>query len=167
MVESSSYIDSYDLRKVILFGAAGSSGVIFSFLFLAFLGSRGSSHHQPISTDTIGEMMGYAEFFFFAFVSYFAAAVFVWKMRSLFSNSVISWIPISSIGSMFFSISFFSWVWFLSVPSPQGVPPPSFMYVLLFAMVCGVALTVITGVSSAIASAWNILETSQNEIVPK
>lgn len=164
MTKKQTNIKSYDLQNVILYGSAGSGGLIFFVLFFVFLGSQVSSDHPPLSTDTIGEMMGWATFFFFTFSSYFTAAVFVWKLKDFFAQHIVSWIPISFLGSILFSLSFFSWVWAFSVPSADGTAPAPFFYVLLFALLCGLVLTIVTGTSSAIVSAFVNLETSRDEI---
>jgi hypothetical protein len=140
-----------------LFGSAGSCGLIFSVLLLLFLGSRFHSH-SDFSTDTISEMMGYAEFFLFAFGSYFSAAVMIWRLRNYFSKFVVSWLPIALFGSIVFSVSFLLMVWVSSVityqeNNPFQSPPPRFGNLILVMLLFGFASFIVTFVSCELVSA--------------
>lgn len=142
---------------VILFGAVGSAGLIFSVLFLFFLGSQISSH-PPMSTDTISEMMGYAEFFLFSFTSYFVVAISILKLRNVFQRYVPGWVPISLFGSLIFCLSFFTRVWISEVSAyregdPFRSPAPTYVSVIISALVVASILTLVIGTFSAIASA--------------
>lgn len=153
------YIESYELRRIILFGSAGSLGFIFSILFLLFVGSQMTSrHHPPISTDTVGEMMGYVELLAFTFFSYFFVAVIVWKFKNVLSMFVASWLPIAFFGSFLLCVSFLSRVWIRAVltyseNSPYQSRPESFSSLLLFASLCGIVFFVLTSFSCLLTGA--------------
>lgn len=158
MTKQPKYRADYELRKIILFGAVGSSSLIFSILFLLFLGSQISTHHSIVATDTISEMMSYAEFFFFAFFSYFLAAILIWRLSDGFSKFVVSWLPISLIGSIVFSVLFPLRVWLSSIltfreSSPFQNPPPNMWQVALLMLICVSICFVVTAVGCAIISA--------------
>ena len=163
------YRATYDLRRVILFGAVASSSLIFSVLFFLFLGSFSS--HPGYSTDTISEMMGYAEFFLFAYGSYFAAAVLVWYSASHVSKAASSWLPIVVFGSILFSASFLIRVWISDLityqeNNPFRAPPPGFgMVVVSILAVAGISFLV-TSIGCGIASAFITAE-RKVEVVPK
>jgi hypothetical protein len=59
------YLQEYELRAVVLRAAFASSSLIF--LFLLFVGF---SYHEVFNVPVIDEMMAYAEFFAFSYVSY-------------------------------------------------------------------------------------------------
>src|SRR5688572_5832853 len=115
------YQSTYDLRRVILLGAVASSSLIFSVLFFLFLGSFSS--HPGYSTDTISEMVSYAEFFLFAYGSYFATATLVWYFASHLSKAASSWFPIVLFGSILFSASFLIRVWISDLMTYQENNP--------------------------------------------
>lgn len=170
MSERLGYRLSYDLRQVMLFGAVASSSLIFSVLFLFFLGSQLSSHHPGYSIDTITEMMGYAEFFLFAYGSYFAAAVLVWRYADCFSKISVSWLPITLFGSIVFSISFLMRVWVSDLmtyqeKNPFRSPPPGFSMVVLTIIVVAVISCLITSVGcSLITTIWSKKDI---QVIPK
>jgi hypothetical protein len=157
MDEQQQYAASYDLQKVILFGATGSCSLIFSVFFLLFLGSQISSH-PGLSTDTINEMVGYAEFFLFAFASYFSASIFVWRFSGYFSRSAVSWMPIALLGSIAFSISFLLRVWVSSIltyqeNNPFQDPPPTFWIVAIAMLFCGIVCFIVSAIGCGLVSA--------------
>jgi hypothetical protein len=154
------YRESYELHRIVLFGAAGSCSLIFSMAFLLFLGSRISSH-PSYSTDTISEMIGYAEFFLFAFSSYFAASIIVWRYTDCFSRLSVSWLPVTLVGSIAFSVSFLLRVWVSSwmtyqEGNPYQAPPPEFWKIVfslvLVAGVCFIVTSIGCGLVSAITN---------------
>jgi len=104
---------TYEPRRVIFFGAVASSSLIFSLVFLLFLGSQ-VSQHPGTSTNTLGEMMGYIEFFLFAFGSYFAAAVIVLRGADRLSRFGASWPLVAVLGSFIFSVTFVLRIWMSS-----------------------------------------------------
>jgi len=151
------WIESYDLRRIILFGSAGSCSLIFSVLFLLFLDAQTSSH-PGLSTDTISEMMSYAEFFLFAFGSFFAASILVWHYTDFFSRFSVSWLLISIIGSTAFSVSFLFRVWISSVTTykendPFQSPPPEFWKVVVSVIVVAGICSLVTSAGSGLISA--------------
>ncbi|MBX3267917.1 MAG: hypothetical protein KF831_14555 [Acidobacteria bacterium] len=164
------YRSSYELRRVIFFGAVASSSLIVSVLFLYYLGSQVSSH-PGYSTDTISEMMGYAEFFLFSYGSYFAAAVIVWSYSDYFSKKTVSWLPIALFGSILFSTSFLLRVWISDLLSyqendPFRSAPPGFWMVVVSILIVAGACFLMTFIGCAMASS---LFTSKHDakIVPK
>lgn len=73
------------------------------------------SDHLGNYTDTLGEMMGYIEFFLFAFGSYFAAAVIVLRVADRLSRLGASWPLVALFGSIIFSVGFVLRIWISSV----------------------------------------------------
>jgi len=149
---------SYELRPVIIYGAAASSSLLLLLLILLFLNSQISDHIGP-STDTIGEMMGYAEFFIFSFASYFATSVFVWRHANYFSRFGPSWLPIALLGSITFSVSFYLLIWVSSIitfshTDPFQNPPPSVgqltLGIFIFAGICFVISSIGCGFATLI-----------------
>lgn len=152
------YLATYELQRVILFAAAASSSLIFSVLFLFFLGSLISSHNPSYFTDTISEMMGYAEFFVFAFASYFLVSVLIWRFRKYFSKIVVSWLPIAVIGSFTFSGSFLFRIWISAVINyqkndPFQNPPSTFRQLILAILITGSLVAVVALLGSGLVSA--------------
>jgi hypothetical protein len=152
------YSATYELRRVIFFGAVASSSLIFSLAGLLFLNAQISSH-PGFSTDTISEIMGYAEFLFFAYASYFAASLIVlWRAESL-SRFSVSWLIVSVLGSIIFSVSFLLRVSISSLANyraedPFETPPPElwaiFLSVIVLSGVCSVVTSIGCGLASAI-----------------
>src|SRR5687768_7190076 len=101
MNEKPPFAECYEPARIVTVGAAATSGLIFSVVFILFLGSQFSYHHPPFTTDTIGQMVGYAEFFVFAVVSYFGVALAVLRWKAL-ANYIPSWLPIPLMGSAVF-----------------------------------------------------------------
>lgn len=156
MTEKQNYLDSYEVQQVVLFGAAGSSSVIFSVLFLFFLDSW-ISPHPGTSIDTISEMMGYVEFFFLTFASYFSASVLIWRLSSLFATWTISWLPIALLGSLLFSLLFSMRIWIESLFRIQHEIPTQVFTPDISAVMIGVLVLVCFALSSigcAIMSAF-------------
>lgn len=158
MAEAPKYLPSYELRGVILFGATGSCSLIFSVLSLLFLGSQISSH-PSLSTDTISEMMDYAEFFLFVFAAYFSMSVFVWRFQNYFAKFSISWLPIMLFGSVTFSVSFLLRGWLSSISTyqernPFQSPPPEFLTLTLvmvfWVFICFIVTSIGCGLVSVI-----------------
>lgn len=150
------YLDSYNNQRIVLFASTGSAALISTVLLLLFLGSQ-ISDHPPVSTDTISEMMGYAEFFLFAFASYFSVALFTSWKKNIFSRLSASWLPIAMFGSIVFSFSFMFRVWVSAkMTYREGNPyqnrPGSFLFLLAFALAVGVVISIITGVCCYVAS---------------
>lgn len=146
----------YALRNIIFCGAVASASVIFSVLFLLFLNSY-ISPHPPFITDTVSEMMGYAEFFGFTFGSYFVVTVVTWNLRQTLQRFFPSWLPIAVGGSLLFCFSFFTRVWIETMlrydPSnPFAQPPPTYAVILLSVLITACVLTVVTGAVTAFAS---------------
>ncbi len=157
MPNSSDFSDSYEIPRIAMFGAAGSSALIFSVLFLLFLSSQ-ISHHPPLSTNTISEMTGYAEFFLFAFASYFVTALAVLNLRKILQRFVTSWIPISLFGSLIFCLAIFTRTWISDVVdyregNPFRSPPGTYLSMVVFALVTTPILAFVAGIFSAIVSA--------------
>lgn len=149
----SNYRATYELRRTILFGAVASSSLIFSVLFLLFLSSQISYHHS-LSTDTISEMMGYAQFFLIAYASYFAAAVFVWRHAEYFSRFSVSWFLICLFGSVAFSIVSTLLIWITSIEENPFQPPSPKVWALAFSVVVGAGIcAVITSIGCGLVSA--------------
>jgi hypothetical protein len=103
-------------------------------------------------------MMGYAEFFLFAFTSYFVVAILMRKLRDAFQRYVPAWVPISLLGSMIFCLSFFTRVWIPDASAyregdPFWSPPPTYIRVIVSAIVVAGIITVVVGAFSALASA--------------
>lgn len=157
MSERLDYRTSYDLRRVTLFGAAASSSLIFFVMFLFFLDAQISSHHY-YSTDTISEMMSYAEFFLFAYSSYFAAAVLVWRYADYLAKFSVSWLLISLFGSIAFSVASLLRLWISSSitfeeRNPFQPPPPEFWKVAFSMVVFSGVCTLITSIGCGLVSA--------------
>jgi len=113
---------SYELKQVVLLGAAASSSIIFMRLGFLFL-SSGVIDHANLSTSSISEMMDWAEFIFFLFASYFSASLLVRRYADSFSRLGPSWLPIAVVGSMTFSVSFMLFVWVSSTLTYTGNGP--------------------------------------------
>ncbi len=161
MRDQQTYRAGYDLERVVLYGAVGSCSVIFSALLVLFMGTRISSH-PGFSTDTIGEMMDYFEFFFLAFLSYFSASVFTWRFREKLAKWTASWLMISFIGSIVFPILFLLRLWIVSVFRYQqfdsdgrslGPFLATVVGVLLVGSLCFLLSAVCCGLVSAIQNA--------------
>lgn len=154
----SKYRATYELRRTILFGAVASGSLIFSVLFLLFLSSHILYHHS-LSTDTISEMMGYAQFFLLAYASYFTAAVLVWRCAEYFSRYSVSWLIISLFGSVAFSFSSMAFLWISSPANPSKENPfeQATLGVLALAysaIVLSIMCVVITSIGCGLVSAF-------------
>ena len=151
------YRATYELRRVIFFGAVASSGLIFSVAGLLFLDSQ-FSLHPGFSADTISEMMGYAEFFLFAYASYFAASVVVsWGSESL-SRFSVSWLIVSVLGSITFSVAFLLRIWISSLANyrdgnPVESSPPSLWGIVIAMIALSGVCSIVTLISCGLASA--------------
>lgn len=153
MDDTAPYSESYELGKIVAIGAAAASGLVFSLVILLFLASQ-ISYHPSSNTDTITEMMGYTEFFVFAVISYFGAAVLSWIFRATLANHIVAWLPISFFGSVVFCFAFLFRVW-ISDPASG-----SFLGFAKFSSVASLAIFLITGtfaaIGSVIYSAWKV-----------
>ena len=163
------YQASYELRPLILFGSVASGSVIFSVLFVIFLGSQVSSH-QGLSTDTISEMMGYAEFFLFAFGSYLLIALLILWRKEYLSRIIASWLPIATFGSFLFSYSFLFRSWASAVLTyKEGDPfqqrPGSFISFLSISLFVAAILSSITVITCYVAAYVSRSTKSNNELV--
>lgn len=153
----SDFSDSYELRRIILFGASSSSSLIFVFLFLQFI-----SYHQVFNVPVVAEMLMYAEFFLFAYASYFLVSILVWKYTTGLAKYFPSWVPICFLGSALFCVSFFSRVYIADVLYYQeGDPfrsPPGPVSVIILGTAMSIAiLTVVVSIPTVlIASLYSV-----------
>ena len=147
---------SYTIRRVVAFGAAGTSSVILPFVLLLFASSQ-ISLHPGRDTDTVNEMMGYVEFFLFASASYFGSAMLAWKFREHLQKYLTSWLTISLLGSITFSALLLSRLVFLSGRTTANDSMPSvwgfLMGMLLVAVICFFPAFVACGLASAFIGA--------------
>jgi hypothetical protein len=147
------YRASYQLQRVVLFGAAGSCSIIFALFFLMFLASR-ISYHPSARLDTIDEMTGYAEFFFFVFLSYFSASIFVWRLDEFLSSRTVSWLPIAFLGSFLLPFVILLRVWIGVVISEQRLPNLQYFGAIAMGMlIIGTVCFVLSSVGCALVSA--------------
>lgn len=87
-LDASGYFqDNYTIRRVVLFGTAGSLSIILPVLLLLFLNAQISQHPGPFD-QPIDEMMAYTEFFLFITASYFSAAVLVGGFEIPFKSTL-------------------------------------------------------------------------------
>ena len=158
MEEPRNCLGSYEVRQVVLFGAAASSSIIFSVLLLLFLSSQ-FTDHTGVSTYTIREMLNWAEFFLFVFVSDFSASSFVRRFSEYLSRFGPSWLPIAIVGSVTFAVSFILFVWVSSILTYTGEgpfqdPPPTIWQlaasIVFLAAICSVVSLLGTSLASAI-----------------
>ncbi|MBX3242997.1 MAG: hypothetical protein KF685_00830 [Acidobacteria bacterium] len=134
-----------DLKQAIAYGSAASFGLISSAL--AWMYTNSQYQHIPQVTDTVNEMMTYAEIIAFAVISYFAAALMVWKFGKKIMSSIPTWILISLLGAQLFTFSFFFRVWIVSIPAKSHSnifldETFSFLEILQSAFICGAILSV-------------------------
>ena len=148
------FLDEYQLARIITTASAAAFGSFFPAILLLFLSSQTTSHHPPFNTDTIGEMIGYTEYFFFVIAAYFGSAVLIWNSRGFWSQFVPAWFPISVIGSFVFCFTFFTRVWVEAVYSSNvdsSASAGSFLGLLGACFIVSFVLSISSGIFASVS----------------
>lgn len=164
--------NSYTLGHTLLVAAAASFGIILSCVVLqAQVGDYGL-----LPQNAINEMTGYFVFFACVWISYFGAAVLVWKTKNLFLSHIDSWMPIALAGSIFLIVAGIAFFWITSLTSNSAssgelpirtqTQPFSFFSVLLGMVVYIFVLTVISSIFGGVASLYFNRENRRDSVVP-
>lgn len=152
---------SYTIRRVVLFGTAGSLSIILPVVLLLFLNAQISQHPGPFD-QPLDEMMAYTESFLLITASYFSAAVFAWRFRENLQKYLASWLAIAVFGSTIFSFFLISRLMLSSANSEvKGGRGPFLGFVLavlFFTVICSTAATIACGLTAALIRARKPVE---------
>lgn len=149
------FYNTYELQRLLFLAAVGSVVSIICGLFFSWLSFQATYHHNIFTIDSINNIVAYAEFFIFVFVSFFISSMMARYFRKAFSVYAPSWFFVSFFGSLLFSFCFFTKLWIFSLLNTANDPlnaSPSFLSLTSSIVALSIVLAALTGILSFIAS---------------